>query len=634
MMKSKGPLGWGTLFGKSARRKRNRRSDSRLRRGKLLEMLEHRRVLAGADINFMQDENTVDITTFFSDDDSTFEVSGGVDQAQLEITPDNMLRFIAPPNFENPEDVGGDNAYDIEVTQTRPDNSTSSFTVCVTVEDVDELPQTEVTLVGGVLTITDSNGGDSNDDFTIGFDGNDYTITDNAGEVFQTVIAGSTGNGTDALTIPATGITSIEVNSLGGDDQLTVDFGAGNLPVPLSFDGGDQDDTLAIDGGNFTTITSSHTSASAGQIDLDGSLVAYTGLEPVLLNVGSAADIIFNLPAGPNPDVVIGDDGFGDDPNGNTSNVSAIDGSTFEYTEFTNPSNSLTVNLGTASNTTTLRAMDPLFAPAGGGAAFVINGDSAIDVTNVQATTAGIVTRINSGNSSDIVNVSSNAPLNTGTLDEINGRLQVNGGLTIADELNISSSGSTVADVVTVDATLFTGTAAGGWEVQLVTFGQTGGVNLSLGSAADTIEVNSFLQGQPVTVNANGGDDTFNVNGTLGANQSVNLNGGSPTVPASPGDTLNLPPNSAVLSNNDGSGSAPGLVTSFSGIETIVGSLTGDIVIDGTGDDDTLIVTASSNDDGTYQLVTDGVAGPVVNFFDAASITFNGLAGDDILRSQ
>ena len=223
-------------------------------------------------------------------------------------------------------------------------------------------------------------------------------------------------DGTTVFSQPTANIPELTINGNDGDDTLTVDYGGGIVPVPLSFDGGDGNDTLAIDGGDFTTITSSHTSASAGQIDLDGSLVAYTGLEPVLLNVGSAADIIFNLPSGPNPDVVIGDDGFGDDPNGNTPNTSAIDGSTFEYTEFTNPSNSLTVNLGTASNTTTLRAMDPLFSPAGGAAAFVINGDSAIDVTNVQATTAGIITRINSGNSSDIVNVSSNAPLNTGTL--------------------------------------------------------------------------------------------------------------------------------------------------------------------------------------------------------------------------
>ncbi|WP_372719767.1 beta strand repeat-containing protein, partial [Novipirellula sp.] len=198
----------------------------------------------------------------------------------------------------------------------------------------------------------------------------DITIGLNVAGQLEVMIGGTPANIAPFGMSPfdTTFLNSVTVAGGDGDDSLTIDFSNGN-PIPaggLRFDGDGQttSDTLRVLGGNFTTITSSYTNANDGNIDLDGSVITYTGLEPVLLNVGTVADIVFNLPAGPNPDVLLADDGFGADPNGNTPNTSAIDGSTFEFTEFTNPTKSLTVNAGDNADTITVNALDPI-SPAG-----------------------------------------------------------------------------------------------------------------------------------------------------------------------------------------------------------------------------------------------------------------------------
>ena len=95
----------------------------------------------------------------------------------------------------------------------------------------------------------------------------------------------------------------------------------------------------------------------------DGSrVITYTGLEP-LTNTGTATDIVFQLPspAGGNPDVRLSDDGFAADPDGNTPNMSALDGSAFEFTQFTNPTGSLTINMGDNGDTVSVQGLDAAF---------------------------------------------------------------------------------------------------------------------------------------------------------------------------------------------------------------------------------------------------------------------------------
>jgi hypothetical protein len=60
-------------------------------------------------------------------------------------------------------------------------------------------------------------------------------------------------------------------------------------------------------------------------------------------------------------------------------------------------------------------------------------------------------------------------------------------------------------------------------------------------------------------------------------------------------------------------------------------SVSGNLVLDGTGGDDTLTINATSSNSGSYVLTTDGVSAPAVAFSSVSSLVFNGLAGDDQL---
>ncbi len=173
-------------------------------------------------------------------------------------------------------------------------------------------------------------------------------------------------------------LNKLTINSGAGSDFLTVDFVNGN-PIPaggLAFNGQTGvSDKLRVLGGAFSTITNTFTSTNNGKIVLTAgaanSTIAYTGLEPVLLNVGSVANMIFNLPTGPNLGVVVGNDLAG------VANTSEIRGTTFEDTAFTNPTTSLTVNLGDLGDSITMLTMDPAFPVA---AATTINGGDGNDL--------------------------------------------------------------------------------------------------------------------------------------------------------------------------------------------------------------------------------------------------------------
>lgn len=80
--------------------------------------------------------------------------------------------------------------------------------------------------------------------------------------------------------------SQLTINGGGGDDRLTVNFDNGPLTSVVNYNGDgqltDAGDTLALVGGEtFETATYNYLNAHDGSVDHDGSLVNYTGLEPI-----------------------------------------------------------------------------------------------------------------------------------------------------------------------------------------------------------------------------------------------------------------------------------------------------------------------------------------------------------------
>lgn len=223
-------------------------------------------------------------------------------------------------------------------------------------------------------------------------------------------------------------VSAIQVDGGAGNDTLTINYnGAGGFfNKAVTFNGQGQTstpgDTLVISGGTFTTITNTFTNANDGTINLDGTLVTYTGLEPVLINVGSAANIVFNFPGAGNT-AFLEDDGVA-----NTLSQLRSSPVTFETTTFVNPTDSLTINMGAGSDSLTITSLPDFNASL-----TVDGGASADSITLSNNITLGSAT--SNGNLSftaETINLGANINTDAGT-----------------NHGNVTLSGSTAINVTT-----------------------------------------------------------------------------------------------------------------------------------------------------------------------------------------
>jgi len=129
---------------------------------------------------------------------------------------------------------------------------------------------------------------------------------------------------------------SFTFNGQGDDDTMIVDYvgGAPILSGGISFNGGAQTtgDRLTIQNGSFTTVTYNATGIGAGNVDLDGETITFTGLEPVAILPGPIGTLNINITDGLAHNITLQDDG---NPNDGISEV-VIDGG-LESATFTNP---------------------------------------------------------------------------------------------------------------------------------------------------------------------------------------------------------------------------------------------------------------------------------------------------------
>ncbi|MEQ9069596.1 MAG: hypothetical protein RLO18_22875, partial [Gimesia chilikensis] len=200
-------------------------------------------------------------------------------------------------------------------------------------------------------------------------------------------------------------------------------------------------------------------------------------------------------------------------------------------------------------------------------------------------------------------------PVNDGgTVDGISSNISFfgNGG---SDELILDDSGDVSGDTIKI-------TSVG------PAIGHVGGIGIP-GLDFNTVEDLTVYSGTDID------DITVNPNVLT----TIDIVGGNPTAPTSPGDSLTYltPPGESSTFTPDGLDG--GTISATGGYQDVtfdeIEGLTfgGSIVVDGTAGDDTLTITALTANSGTYQIN----GGPVINFNANTDFTFNGLNGDDTL---
>ncbi len=380
---------------------------------------------------------------------------------------------------------------------------------------------TDVALSGGNLVITDNFGGNTNDTLTIMLNGANVRISDPSNLLF----AGSGATQVDGNTIdvPLANITAgITVNTMGGDDVLTVNFSGGNV-IPaggLNYSGGaGGNDSLVVTGGTTTTVTHSFTNANDGSVTLTGALagtINYTGLEPITDNL-SVTDRVFTFTGGAETVTLV--DGVG--------TTMTIDSTLSESVTFANPTNSLTVNLTSGADALTVNSMDAAYAGSltitsdGGDTATISAGLPTLSALSVTAATINLNTVTTTGAQSytgpvkllantTLTTTNSNVTF-TSTLDAdaaaSNRTLSIGvgtgavsfgtavGGLQALQSLTVSSAASALLGAVT--------TRSGGLSVTASAITLTGNIATDNGGTAGTV---SFTG--PVTLGANVAFDT------------------------------------------------------------------------------------------------------------------------------
>jgi len=162
-------------------------------------------------------------------------------------------------------------------------------------------------------------------------------------------------NGVLSAQSEAVAVSQIMLNGSSDDDSLSVDFSGGD-PTPaggIMFQGGTHanGDAVRFTGSSSTNVTHSYLNAIDGTVLIDGSSVAFTGVESMRDSL-TAANRLFNLPSTDDA-LTLGDDGT---LANNESKLSST-GTTMPVV-FRDPASSLTFDLGAGNDTLFVNALD------------------------------------------------------------------------------------------------------------------------------------------------------------------------------------------------------------------------------------------------------------------------------------
>lgn len=182
-----------------------------------------------------------------------------------------------------------------------------------------------------------------------------------------------------SASVPYATSTTLTLTGSGADDTFVIDFSGGN-PIPsggVTIIGAGQvsaGDAIILTGGNYTTVTYSFLNKHDGSIDIDGSLISYTGLEPIIDN-SDAVNRIFDFTGGAETITVMGVSGT----------LTKVDSTLGEAVTFNNPTGSLTINAGTGDD---IISLDSLSSGWGAVVTVTLNGDDGDDQFGLGKTVA------------------------------------------------------------------------------------------------------------------------------------------------------------------------------------------------------------------------------------------------------
>ncbi|MBF9032132.1 hypothetical protein HKCCE3408_17165 [Rhodobacterales bacterium HKCCE3408] len=198
-------------------------------------------------------EDTTAVATIAASDPDgdtlSFAITGGADAALFGINATTgALRFLSPPDFENPTDQGGNNVYDVVFEVSDGTGRIASQALAVTVTDGPEGPQPG-TFSGRFFD--DQNGNDLEDPGEPGIGGQAVLLYRGTTQVDSTVTAADgsyafTGLGTgwySAVFVPPAGAEFVAYNA-GNDDSIDSDV------RQITAEGG-QTVRVRLDGTNF-----------------------------------------------------------------------------------------------------------------------------------------------------------------------------------------------------------------------------------------------------------------------------------------------------------------------------------------------------------------------------------------------
>ncbi|EMI52798.1 Ig-like domain-containing protein [Rhodopirellula sallentina] len=462
-------------------------------------------------------------------------------------------------------------------------------------------------LAGDVLTFTTAPGSST----TLSQDGTQTQIeyTDDQG---------------DPQVVLLSGFESFVFEGSAEDDELIVDFRGGN-PIPsggIVFNGGMQGegegDTLTILG-SFTDQELNYTDVGAtgknGNVVVDGSVITYTGLEPI--NAGNAANTILNLPVGLSNNATLRN-------SANAGEIEIIDnGATFEDTVIPNPTVSLTVSLGDQGDVIFVEALDPAYS-----ATTTINGGALGDLVDATSNTDGLTIQGNGG--SDLL-------IGSSAVDTINGGDDADiiiGGLgadiqfgDAGDDLFIWNNGDGPDDNTggqDEDTFRFNG-ADGADDVLILSPGAGDG---SLVGADFNLQRTApsafFIEGATIeNVELNGLDGNDDITVTPSSTLNVTVDGGIGNV----ADVLRIDAGGADVTITSTTVTVAGNnPITYVNVEELDIQNAGQTEIVGDAGSNVLEVTGSGTDD-ELSMTLDGLSFTL----NTTALSFQGLGGDDVL---